>query len=139
MQGANLLTTSFETRISRWLIAWVDGARRNSGRVIAGCMSVTVAAAIYAALFLGINSDNVRLISEDLPSRQNHEEFAALFPNLDNALLVIVDGETPERARAASRPSRLSVCRPLRGRRAAVPGRHGVRGSRCSRTARSSA
>ncbi|MFP6640926.1 MAG: MMPL family transporter [Myxococcota bacterium] len=97
------MTRWFEEQMGRWLIAWVDAARRNSGWVIVTCLGVTLAAAAYAAFFLGINSDNVRLISADLPSRQNHEAFAALFPNLDDALLVVVDGETPELAREAAR------------------------------------
>ena len=71
----------------------------NSGWVILFCAGLTLVAAIYATLFLGINSDNVRLVSEDLPSRRNHEAFARIFPNLDNALLVVVDGATPELAR----------------------------------------
>ena len=77
----------------------MDGARTHSGWVILFCGILTVGAAIYAALFLGINSDNVRLVSEDLPSRRNHEAFARIFPNLDNALMVVIDGKTPELAR----------------------------------------
>ena len=81
------------------LSRWVDGARTHSGWVILFCGLLTIGAAVYAAFFLGINSDNVRLVSEDLPSRRNHEAFAEIFPNLDNALLVVVDGKTPELAR----------------------------------------
>lgn len=89
----------FENRRSVALSRWVDGARTHSGWVILFCGILTVGAAIYAALFLGINSDNVRLVSEDLPSRRNHEAFARIFPNLDNALMVVIDGKTPELAR----------------------------------------
>ncbi|MAI26329.1 MAG: hypothetical protein CMN75_09865 [Spirochaeta sp.] len=89
----------FANRRSVALSRWVDGARTHSGWVILFCGILTVGAAIYAALFLGINSDNVRLVSEDLPSRRNHEAFARIFPNLDNALMVVIDGKTPELAR----------------------------------------
>ena len=92
----------FETVSTRALTRWVDGARTNSGWVILLCAALTLGAAIYAALFLGINSDNVRLVSEDLPSRRNHEAFAQIFPNLDNALLVVIDGATPELARESA-------------------------------------
>gem|GEM_PF-7115774 len=68
--------------------------------VATGLLTLTLA--FYAATHLGINSDNVRLVSEDLSSRRNHEAFAALFPNLENALLIVVEGETPELARDAA-------------------------------------
>ncbi len=69
--------------------------------VIATSMA-TLLLAFYTATHLGINSDNVGLISEDLPSRKNHEAFSALFPNLEHALLIVIDGETPELARDAA-------------------------------------
>jgi hypothetical protein len=81
---------------------WVDGARRYSGWVIAFCSAVTLVAAFYAATELGVNSDNVQMVAEDLPSRRNHEAFARLFPNLENALLVVIDAQTPELAREAA-------------------------------------
>ena len=88
---------------ARALAGWVDAARRYAGLVIALCLAVTAAAAVAAVRHLGINSDNVRLIAEDLPSRRNYEAFAKLFPNLENALLVVIDAGTPELARAAER------------------------------------
>lgn len=63
---------------------------------------VTLSLLGYALTNLRINSDNVRMVADHLPSRQNHEAFAKLFPNLENALLVVVDGETPELARDAA-------------------------------------
>ena len=84
------------------LAQWVDFSRRKSGFVIAACLTITLLAAVYALLFLGINSDNVRLVSDDLPSRKNHDAFAEIFPNLDNALMVVIDGETPEVARQSA-------------------------------------
>ena len=44
----------------------------------------------------------IRLIAEHLPFRQRHDRFAALFPNLTNAFLVVVDGPTPARAGSAA-------------------------------------
>ena len=57
---------------------------------------------MYIFFYLGINSDNLSLISDNLESRQNHAAFAALFPNLEEAMLVVVDGDTPAQAREAS-------------------------------------
>ncbi|MCS5637689.1 MAG: MMPL family transporter, partial [Myxococcota bacterium] len=89
------------------IAAWVDGAARRSGWVIGLCGAITLFAGFYAATELGVNSDNVQMVAEDLPSRRNHEAFARLFPNLENALLVVIDAETPELAREAA--SRLAA------------------------------
>jgi len=71
--------------------------------VIGLCAGLTVFAAFYAVSELGVNSDNVQMVAEDLPSRRNHEAFARLFPNLENALLVVIDAQTPELARESAR------------------------------------
>ncbi len=81
---------------------WLTTILRRPQRVAALCLAVTAALGVYAGLTLGINSDNLSLISEGLESRRNHARFAALFPNLEEAMLVVVDGETPALARDAS-------------------------------------
>lgn len=84
--------------LRRW-VTWVHG---RAARVVWTALALTVALGVYAALNLGVNSDNLTLLSPDLPSRQNHAEFSRHFPNLENALLVVIDGETPELAREAT-------------------------------------
>lgn len=74
-----------------------------AAQVAWGTILLTAALGVYAALNLGINSDNLALLSPDLPSRRNHAEFSRHFPNLENALLVVIDGETPELAREGAR------------------------------------
>ena len=64
-----------------------------------GTVGITIALGIYAALHLGVNSDNVLLIGEDVPYLELREEYVQLFPILSNSLLVVVDGKTPEQAR----------------------------------------
>ena len=64
-----------------------------------GTVGITIALGIYAALHLGVNSDNVLLIDEDVPYLELRDEYVQLFPILSNSLLVVVDGETPEQAR----------------------------------------
>jgi len=89
-------------QLTNALASWVRAISRRPRTVVVAIGVLTLALASYAATHLGINSDNVRLISEDLALRKNHEAFAALFPNLEHALLVVVDGETPELARDAA-------------------------------------
>jgi hopanoid biosynthesis associated RND transporter like protein HpnN len=91
-----------EDLITNALTRWVHAVSRRPRTVVAATGLLTLAFAFYAATHLGINSDNVRLIGEDVPSRRNHEAFAALFPNLEHALLIVVDGKTPELARDAA-------------------------------------
>ena len=95
MSGSNDLLTNA-------LTGWVRAISRRPRTVVIATGLLTLGLAFYAATHLGINSDNVRLISEDLPSRKNHEAFAALFPNLEHALLIVVEGETPELSRDAA-------------------------------------
>lgn len=65
-------------------------------------LGLTTALAVYTALFLGINSDNVRLVPPDLPSRKAHDALVEHFPNLEEAMFVVIDADTPELAREAS-------------------------------------
>ena len=105
--GARSLTRPTEEALSRGLGRWVDGVRRRAVQVSIATLLVTLLMALYTASHLGINSDNVSVVSESLPSRQAYQEFSSLFPNLDNALLVVIDADTPELARQAA--DRLSA------------------------------
>jgi len=113
----------FEEALGRALLRWtrfVDGRARS----VLGLIGVTtVALLVYAALNLGINSDNVSLIAEHIEARQNYLEFARSFPNIENVMLVVVDGETPEVAREATHTLRDALAdRPDLFREVYIPG-----------------
>jgi len=91
-----------ENLITDALVSWTAAVSRRPGAVVVATGVATLGLAFYAATHLGIDSDNVGLIAKDLPSRRNHEAFAALFPNLENALLIVVEAETPELSRDAA-------------------------------------
>lgn len=55
----------------------------------------------YAANNLGIDTDTTKMLSEELPFRQDRERFVAAFPQEEEAILVVVDAEIPERTTAA--------------------------------------
>ncbi len=97
---------STQDRIEAYLAekttAWVSLVMRHAKLFAAFIAVLTVALFAYAVQNLLINSDALGLISKDLPARQNHDRFAALFPNLDNALFIVIDAETPELARSAA-------------------------------------
>jgi hopanoid biosynthesis associated RND transporter like protein HpnN len=114
---------AFEARAARWLCAWVDFVVRNARAVVALAALLTLGFGAYAALHLRVNSDNLRLIAEDLPFMQRHREFARSFPILSNVLIVVIDGENPEVARdAADALAGALAARPERFRDAFLPG-----------------
>jgi hopanoid biosynthesis associated RND transporter like protein HpnN len=82
--------------------AWVTFVMKHARMFVLLILVATIALLGYAIENLKINSDNVSLISKELPARINHEEFAKQFPNLDNALFVVVDAKTPELSRQAA-------------------------------------
>lgn len=94
-------------RIDAWLEPrierWVDAVQRRASAICWGSLAVTLAALVYAALTLGINSDNVRLLADSLPGKIAYKEFSRYFPNLDDALLIVVDGADTEQTRQAAR------------------------------------
>jgi hopanoid biosynthesis associated RND transporter like protein HpnN len=96
------LRQQIEEWLARALAGWVDGARRNASRVVTVTLALTAALLVYSVSFLGVNSDNVRLLSDDVPSKRALDEFAELFPILNDSLLVVIDAETPELARETS-------------------------------------
>ena len=91
-----------DSALSGPLQRWVRAVRQRAWLTLALCAVVTVACGYYAGANLGINSDTIQLFPEDLPARQNHDAFVAIFPDLENALLIVVDAATPEAARSAS-------------------------------------
>jgi len=87
---------------TRWLCAWVEFVRKHAILTIAACTLVTLFSIWFAAGSLGLDSNTIRLFPEHLAARRNHDAFVALFPDLENAVLVVIDADTPELARDAS-------------------------------------
>jgi len=58
----------------------------------------TVLLGYYVAGHLGVNSDTEALVSEKLPWHQDFLKFKAAFPQLENTILIVIDGDTPEQA-----------------------------------------
>lgn len=93
------------------LARWVDGVHRRAIPVSVVILLVTALLIPYTTCHLGINSDYVSVMSESLPSRKAYQEFSSLFPNLDNAMLVVVNGDTPELTRQAADALEASLAR----------------------------
>ena len=118
-----MIGSSLERRIEAGLRRWVGAVRRRAVPVAWLLLLATPLLGLYALLQLGINADNLGLISDRLPSRQDHLEYTELFGNLDNAILVVIDAETPELARRATADLETRLrARPERFTEVDVPG-----------------
>lgn len=122
-----------ERALSGRMIAWTRAVSRRARATLVLIGLATLGLGVYAALHLGINSDNVTLIAEHLEARRNYLEFTRSFPNIENVMLVVIDGETPEIAREATHELREALAeRPDLFREVYIPGsgpffeRHGL-------------
>ncbi|GIW40919.1 MAG: hypothetical protein KatS3mg076_1496 [Candidatus Binatia bacterium] len=70
--------------------------------VVLATAVLTVVFGLFAARTLRLDMDHTKLVDENLPFRKTYREFAAAFPILDNALLVVVDAPSGVRARQAA-------------------------------------
>ena len=65
---------------------------------LAAALVVALLAGLFAAGHFAMTTDTAVLISPDVPWRQQERRMEAAFPQLRDAMLVVVDGETPELA-----------------------------------------
>jgi hypothetical protein len=91
-----------ESWINRTLAAWTDAVGRHARATVLALLTATVLLGLYAGTHLRLNTDTGTLIDDGLPFRQTHARFASRFPVLDDALLVVVDADTPARAQQAA-------------------------------------
>ncbi len=113
----------FEAALTAPLIRWVRSVHQHAGTFLAAIAVATIGLAVFAALNLGINSDNVTLVAEHLEARQNYLAFSKSFPNIENVMLVVIDGETPEVAREAAKTLQAALeTRPAFFKNVYIPG-----------------
>jgi uncharacterized protein len=89
-------------RVAGWVVASVRAASRHRRAVVAGTLALTLVSLAYSATHLGVNADPQALLDADLPFQRLDRDFARHFPSLNNALLVVVDGDSGEQARRAA-------------------------------------
>ena len=104
---------SARERFDAWLARRVASVQTHSGGWTAAVLALTLLAGAYAVSHLGVNMDNMSLLAPDLPSEQRARAFEKRFPLLTHSLLVVIDADTPQRARdAAGRLERALAARP---------------------------
>lgn len=77
---------------------WVERMRRTPWLALAVVIALTAAAGHYAVRTLTINTDTAALLSVDLPARQLYSEFEKAFPQFADSIVVVIDGDSPDRA-----------------------------------------
>ncbi len=96
------MAKGFGELVGQTLARWVNVAHRFALWFVLLASIITVALLYYTANNLGINTDTAEMLSETLPFRRNYSAFKTAFPQYDDAMLIVIDAETPELAQDAS-------------------------------------
>ena len=85
------------------IIAWlVRTSLRTPILVVALALALSLAAGVYTARHISIDTDATKLLSAELPWRKREATFDAAFPQNIDLLAIVIDGATPELAERAT-------------------------------------
>ncbi|MDZ3836774.1 MAG: MMPL family transporter [Rhodospirillales bacterium] len=87
--------------VIRLLDRWTGLMRRFAWVVAALTLLALAAAGVYAVRSVAIDTNTVDMLSAELPFRKADRAMAAAFPQGVDAIVVVIDADTPERAEAA--------------------------------------
>lgn len=91
--------TSDQNRpVPRALAAWVLAIDRYAGTVLVAAAALLAIFVAYTITHIGINTDTADMLSPELPWQQNRADFKEAFPQFDDSLIIVVQGDTPELA-----------------------------------------
>jgi len=85
------------------MLWWFAFLCRCSRWVLIIFLLLTGGSLYYTARHLGFNTSTKDMLSAELPFRQTYHVFESEFPQYQNNILVVIDGETPENARDAAK------------------------------------
>ncbi len=116
-----------DAAVSAALVRWMACVRAQATSISGALLLASGLLGVYALTHLGIDSDNTKIVDSDVPSMVAHTQFSELFPILDNALIVVVDADTPARMREATDALTQALrARPERFRSVFEPGGGGA-------------
>ena len=81
----------------------VDFARRRAALVAIAALALSLAAGLFAVNRLAIDTSLDRMLPSDVAWRQNENALDLAFPQNDDLLVVVIDGQTPDLADRAAR------------------------------------
>src|SRR5690242_594693 len=82
---------------------WATDCYGHAMGVLILTLIIAAACSIYVARYLGMNSDTTDMLSKDLPFRINLKHYNETFPQDVDTMLVVLEGPTPEQARASAK------------------------------------
>ena len=82
----------------RFSLRWTNFVRRWAWAVVVLSLLSAVASVFYIAGNIAINTDTTDMLSADLPFRKHWRAENEAFPQFDNTVVVVVEGETPDLA-----------------------------------------
>jgi len=106
--------------IARIVGCIVDFARRNAAAIAIAGLVVSLGGGFYAATHLALDTDLDHMLPADVAWRRNEIALDRAFPQNNNLLVIVVDGETGDVADGAARrlaggqkllPIVLAICR----------------------------
>ncbi|MFI4987414.1 MAG: MMPL family transporter [Alphaproteobacteria bacterium] len=89
--------------VAALLVWWVDGARRLAWPIVIAGVLLAIAGGLYTVSHLRMNTDIDALLSSELPYRKIFKAYEQDFPELQGNLVVVVEGDSPERAEDAAK------------------------------------
>lgn len=87
--------------LGRVLSCWVDAVVRFAPWVLIAVTVVTGLLLYYTVNNLGISTDTVDMLSESVHFRPFQKEYRREFPQYDDTMLIVIDGDTPDIAHDA--------------------------------------
>jgi len=81
----------------------VDFARRRAALVAIAALALSLAAGLFAVNRLAIDTSLDRMLPSDVAWRQNENALDLAFPQNDDLLVAVIDGQTPDLADRAAR------------------------------------
>jgi hopanoid biosynthesis associated RND transporter like protein HpnN len=85
-------------RHRRFSIRWTNFVRRWALAVVVLSALSVVTSVVYIAGNIALNTDTTDMLAADLPFRKAWREEDEAFPQFDNTVVVVVEGETPDLA-----------------------------------------
>jgi hopanoid biosynthesis associated RND transporter like protein HpnN len=85
----------------RLLSRWVEFVQRKALLVVIVAVMLSAGILSYSVKNFRIDADITDMISGHLPFRKLEKDFSKAFPNLNNTIVVVIDGDSAERAIAA--------------------------------------
>ncbi len=89
--------------IASALMWWVARAYRMAWPIVIGSVLVAIAGGVYTAGHLRMNTDIDALLSSEVPYRKTLKEFEQAFPRLQDNLVVVLEGDNPDRVEDAAK------------------------------------